>query len=163
MRKATYEWVMKQKTPSKNYCSGGFFRIFVNRLSVERNHSLRLSKLKTDIYTGFWRDQKRTKNLELYPDSVFRYEPFSIFSVFTIPIPKESSVSIFGILKLAGAPFPKGRGGALTPFCTLCPPFEGQKEFPPNFQTKSSREIFKMCSRQIVQSKIPNCGILAKL
>jgi len=55
-------------------------------------------------------------------DSVFRYEPFGIFLVFTISIPKENSVSIFGILKLAGAPFPKRRGGASAPFCTLRPP-----------------------------------------
>ena len=41
-------------------------------------------------------------------DSVFRYEPFGIFLVFTIPIPKENSVSIFGILKLAGASYTRG-------------------------------------------------------
>ena len=41
MRKATLEWVTKQKTPSENNCSRGFFRIFVDLLSVERNHSLK--------------------------------------------------------------------------------------------------------------------------
>jgi hypothetical protein len=86
---------------------------------------------------------------------VFRYEPFGIFSVFNIPIPKENSVSIFGILKLAGAPFSQRKGGASAPFCTLGPPFE---EFPPNFQKKSSREIFKRCSRQIVHKKYPIVG-----
>ena len=49
----------------------------------------------------------------MYTDSVFRYFSFGIFSVFTIPIPKENSVSIFGILKLAGASNTRGvLGGA---------------------------------------------------
>ena len=100
--------------------------------------------------------------VELYTDSVFRYEPFGIFSVFTIPIPKENSVSIFGILKLAGAPFSQRKGGGFGPLLTLRPPFEGKKEFPPNFQRKSSREIFKRCSRQIVQSKIPTVKPIPK-
>ncbi len=46
--------------------------------------------------------------VELHIDSVFRYEPFSIFLVFTIPIPKENSVGIFGILKSAGASYTRG-------------------------------------------------------
>ncbi len=41
MRKVTYGWFTKQKTPSEKYCSWGFFRIFVDRLSVESNHSLK--------------------------------------------------------------------------------------------------------------------------
>ena len=57
----------------------------------------------------------QTQNMnfvELYTDSVFRYEPFGIFSVFTIPKPKENLVSIFGILKLAGASqFVRGEQG----------------------------------------------------
>jgi hypothetical protein len=44
-------------------------------------------------------------------DSVFRYEPFGIFLVFTIPIPKENSASILGILKLAGASYTRGAPG----------------------------------------------------
>ena len=46
MRKATFEWVTKQKTPSENNCSRGFFRIFVDLLLVERNHSLTLKGAK---------------------------------------------------------------------------------------------------------------------
>ena len=60
--------------------------------------------------------------LELHTDSVFRYEPFGIFLVFTIPIPKENSVSIFCILKLAGAPFSQRKGG-LGPLLYTLPPF----------------------------------------
>ena len=56
-------------------------------------------------------------------DSVFRYEPFEIFSVFTIPIPKENSVSIFGILKLAGAPFSQRKGGGFGPLLYTSPSF----------------------------------------
>jgi hypothetical protein len=41
--------------------------------------------------------------VELYTDSVFRYEPFGIFPVFFIPKPKGNSVGKFGIIKLAGA------------------------------------------------------------
>jgi len=41
--------------------------------------------------------------LELYTDSVFWYEPFGIFPVFSYQIPKGNSVGKFGILKLAGA------------------------------------------------------------
>ena len=44
-----------------------------------------------------------TKNVELYTDSVFWYEPFGIFPVFSYRIPKGKSVSKFGIIKLAGA------------------------------------------------------------
>jgi hypothetical protein len=61
--------------------------------------------------------------------------------VFTIPIPKENSVSIFGILKLAGAPFSQRKGGALAPFCTLCPPFE---------EKRSSTIIKNIISSQII-------------
>ena len=46
MRKATFEWVTKQKKPSENNCSRGFFRIFVDLLLVERNHSLTLKGAK---------------------------------------------------------------------------------------------------------------------
>jgi hypothetical protein len=46
---------------------------------------------------------KRGNLLELYTDSVFRYEPFGIFPVFFIPKPKGNSVGKFGIIKLAGA------------------------------------------------------------
>jgi hypothetical protein len=74
----------------------------------------------------------------LYPESVGIGRYFSV-----IPIPKENSVSIFGIKTLAGAPqnnggsplFPK-KGGPRPPFCTLRPPFEEKKEFPPNFSKK---------------------------
>ena len=84
-------------------------------------------------------------------DSVFRYEPFGIFSVFTIPIPKENSVSIFGIKKLAGAPqkiggsplFPK-KGGPRPPLCTLCPPFEEKKELPRNYSKKEFPQNLKI-------------------
>ena len=38
------------------------------------------------------------KELELYTDSVFRYEPFGIFPVFFIPKPKGNSVGKFGII-----------------------------------------------------------------
>ena len=41
--------------------------------------------------------------LELYTDSVFWYEPFGIFLVFSYRIPKGNSVGNFGIIKLAGA------------------------------------------------------------
>ena len=54
---------------------------------------------------------ERDKILELYTDLVFWYEPFGIFLVFTIPIPKENLVSIFGILKLAGASYTWCAGG----------------------------------------------------
>jgi hypothetical protein len=40
MKKATFGGVTKHKTPSEQNCSTVFVRIFVNRLSVERNHSL---------------------------------------------------------------------------------------------------------------------------
>jgi hypothetical protein len=46
--------------------------------------------------------------LELYTDSVFRYEPFGIFPVFFIPKPKGNSVGKFGIIKLAGAIYTHG-------------------------------------------------------
>jgi hypothetical protein len=72
------------------------------------------------------------------------------FLVFTIPIPKENSVSIFGIKKLAGAPqkiggsplFPK-KGGPRPPLCTLCPPFEEKKEFPQNYSKKEFPQNLK--------------------
>jgi hypothetical protein len=41
--------------------------------------------------------------LELYTNSVFRYEPFGIFPVFSYRIPKGNSVGKFGIIKLVGA------------------------------------------------------------
>jgi hypothetical protein len=61
----------------------------------------------------------------------------------TIPIPKENSVSIFGINNLTGASqkiggsplFPK-KGGPRPPLCTLRPPFEEKKEFSRNFSKK---------------------------
>ena len=40
MKKATFGGVTKQNTPSEQNCSRVFVGIFVNRLSVERNHSL---------------------------------------------------------------------------------------------------------------------------
>ena len=46
---------------------------------------------------------KGTAVLELYTDSVFRYEPFGIFLVFSYRIPKGNLVGKFGIIKLAGA------------------------------------------------------------
>jgi hypothetical protein len=100
-------------------------------------------------------DPQNLLELELYTDSVFWYEPFGIFSVFTIPIPKENSVSIFGILKLAGAPFSQRKGGGFGPLLYTSPSFEGQKEFPPNFQKKSSREIFKGVPAKSYSQKYP--------
>jgi hypothetical protein len=58
-------------------------------------------------------------------------------------MPKENSVSIFGIKNLAGAPqkiggsplFPK-KGGHRPPLCTLRPPFEEKKGIPRNFSKK---------------------------
>ena len=44
MKKATFGGVMKQKTPSEQNCSTVFVGIFVNRLLVERNHSLKSCK-----------------------------------------------------------------------------------------------------------------------
>ena len=41
-------------------------------------------------------------------DSVFRYESFSIFLVFSYRIPKGNSVGKFGIIKLAGALYTHG-------------------------------------------------------
>ncbi len=41
--------------------------------------------------------------VELYPDSVFWYETFIIFPVFSYRIPKGNSVGKFGIIKLVGA------------------------------------------------------------
>jgi len=41
-------------------------------------------------------------------DSVFRYEPFGIFPVFSYRIPKGNSVGKFGIRKLAGALYTHG-------------------------------------------------------
>jgi hypothetical protein len=38
--KASFGVVTKQKTPSEKNCLRVFFQIFVNQLSVERNHSL---------------------------------------------------------------------------------------------------------------------------
>ncbi len=67
--------------------------------------------------------------------SVFWYEPFGIFSVFTIPIPKENSVSIFGILKLVGAPFSQRQGGGLRPPCVHFALLLRDK--------RNSRQIFK--------------------
>ena len=46
--------------------------------------------------------------IELYSDSVFRYEPFGIFPVFSYRIPKGNSVGKFGIIKLAGALYTHG-------------------------------------------------------
>jgi len=65
------------------------------------------------------------------------------FLVFTLPIPKENSVRIFGIKNLAGAPqktggsplFPK-KGGPRPPLCKLRSPFEEKKEFLRNFSKK---------------------------
>jgi hypothetical protein len=64
----------------------------------------------------------RTQQLELHTESVFLVGIGRYFSVFTIPIPKENSVSIFGLKTLAGASqkiggsplFPK-KGGARPP------------------------------------------------
>jgi hypothetical protein len=77
------------------------------------------------------------------------------FSVFTIPIPKENSVSIFGIKLFSGAPqkiggsplFPK-KGGPQPPLRTL----RRKKGIPTEFfQKKSSRDILKRCFRQNLQ------------
>ena len=46
MKKAALGGVMKQKTPSEQNCLTVFVRIFVNWLSVERNHSLKAQKLR---------------------------------------------------------------------------------------------------------------------
>ena len=65
--------------------------------------------------------------------------------------------------KIGGSPlFPKEGGGASAPFCTLCPPFEGQKEFPPNFQKKEFPRNLQKVFPPNRTYKIPNCGILAK-
>ena len=59
--------------------------------------------------------------LELHTDSVFQYESFGIFSVFSYRIPKGNSVGKFGILKLAGAPFSQRKGGLWPPFVHFAP------------------------------------------
>ena len=53
MKKATFECVTKQKTPSEKNCSRGFFRIFVNQLSVKRNHSLTSENYQISLMTWF--------------------------------------------------------------------------------------------------------------
>jgi hypothetical protein len=86
----------------------------------------------------------------LVPSRYFSVGIGRYFSVFTIPIPKENSVSIFGIKKLAGAPqkiggsplFPK-KGGPRPPLCTLRPPFEEKKEFPRNYSKKEFPQNLK--------------------
>jgi len=68
---------------------------------------------------------------------------FGIFSGITNTIPKENSVSIFGIENLAGAPQKIGgsplspkKGGHRPPLCTLCPHFEEKKKFPEFFKKR---------------------------
>jgi len=61
--------------------------------------------------------------LELHPESVFQYEPFGIFSVFSYRIPKGNLVGKFGILKLAGAPFSQRKGGGFGPLLYTSPSF----------------------------------------
>ncbi len=46
--------------------------------------------------------------LELYTDSVFWYEPFGIFPVFSYRIPKGNAVGKFGVIKLARALYTHG-------------------------------------------------------
>jgi hypothetical protein len=79
------------------------------------------------------RDHTTPQKLELYTDSVFRYEPFGIFSVFSYRIPKGNSVGKFGILNLAGAPFSQRKGG-FGPLKKGVPAKFSKKEFPPNLQ-----------------------------
>ncbi len=62
MRKATFEWVTKQKTPSKNNCSRGFFGIFVDLLSVKRNHSLKVPNANAAPFQDFERTKQLLRN-----------------------------------------------------------------------------------------------------
>jgi len=74
--------------------------------------------------------------------SVFRYEPFSIFSLFSYQITKGYSVGKFGILKLAGAPFSKNKGGGSGPLLYTLPSFWGKKEiFKKRVPAKSSKGV----------------------
>ena len=83
---------------------------------------------------------------------------FGIFSGITNTIPKENSVSIFGIKKLAGAPqkiggsplFPK-KGGIGPLFVYFALLLEKKRNSRGIFQKKSSHENLKMCSRQSLQ------------
>ncbi len=71
-------------------------------------------------------------------------------SVITIPIPKGNSVSIFGIKNLAGASQKIG-GSPLFPMKGLL--LKKKRNSRGIVQNKSSRKIFKMCSRQSLQYK----------
>jgi hypothetical protein len=101
--------------------------------------------------------------LELYPKSVFFGRYRSVFFGITNTNTREylGRYGTFGIKILAGHPQKNGgsplfskKGGLRPPFCIFHPPFEEKKEFPHNFfLKKSSREIFKRCSRQNLQHK----------
>jgi hypothetical protein len=61
------------------------------RAGIENYRSIELTRRNSTFF------------LELYTGSVFWYEPFCIFLVFTNQISKGNSVGKFSIIKLAGA------------------------------------------------------------
>jgi hypothetical protein len=67
--------------------------------------------------------------------------------VFTIPIPKENSVSI-PFKKLAGTPFFPRRGGLGPLFVHFTLLLKKKRNSRGIFQKKSSRDILKRCSRR---------------